>query len=112
MSQAITTQHQGPHSDASIRREGRHARGERGGMVDLTISRERGVWSVHWNAHTGRGWYKGWTAKFRGQDAEEKARAFADAKWVTLTEWLGKLEPVLSGGASAAFSTQVASMMR
>lgn len=103
MAQQITIEIHGPHCDASIRREHRHAYGDRGGMVDLVISRERGIWSVYWNVHNGRAWRSGWTATFRGIGAEGRAMAFADKKWPVLTKWLEDLEPERSGGAAEAF---------
>ena len=53
---------------------------------------------------------RGWTAT-RATEAE--ALAFAEEKWVQLVAWLEKIEAQDAGdGAAAAFSAQVATMMR
>lgn len=77
-------------SEAECVREHHFASGERGGMVDLTISRERnGSMTVTWAANNGAGW-KSWSAKNLGA---VKAASFAASKWATLVAWLEKLEP-------------------
>lgn len=93
-------------------RERRYGRGANGGAISLTVSHERKVFVVRWNANRGRGrgWMKGWRTSRR---AEAEAMAFAEEKWSSLVAWLEQLEPAtIQNGAVAAFSAQVASMMR
>ena len=42
---------------------------------------------VRWNVNAGRGWRKGWQAKFK---SEAEAMAFADSKWATVVAWAEK----------------------
>ena len=50
-------------------------------------SRFTGKVVVRWNVNAGRGWCKGWQAKFK---SEAEAMAFADAKWATVVAWTEK----------------------
>lgn len=98
-----------PASPNAITRGHCYARGELGGAVDLRVDCERGVWRISWAVNRGGGFGRGWKTT-RATEAE--AWGFAAPKWAALVAWLEKLEPVECDGAGAAFSAQVASMMR
>jgi len=116
---AATVTIQSADSDACVTRERRYASGSEGGAIDLTVARKtRGTWGaatsgsgyeVRWAVNRGRGWGKAYVAT-RATEAE--ALAFANEKWPVLVAWLERLEPVSSGGAAAAFSAQVVTMLR
>jgi hypothetical protein len=94
----------------SVRRENRYAhRVGTSAAVNLEISRERGVYKVRWSWNKGRGWSN---ARFVAGLTESAAAELADRQWAKLVAWLGKVETLSSGGASACFSAQIASMSR
>lgn len=94
----------------SVRRENRYARrAMSSAAVNLEISRERGVYKVRWSWNKGRGWSN---ARYVAGLTEAAAADLADRQWGKLVAWLGKVDPLSSGGAAACFSAQVASMSR
>lgn len=97
-------------SENQVTRERRYASRPDGAAVNLEVYRDRGTVKVGRNVRRTAWRSKGWTST---KATEAEAVAFADVKWGELLAWLEKLEAQDAGdGAAAAFSAQVATMMR
>lgn len=111
---AITINHIEDNEPRVFTRRRRYASTNVGTRASMTVTRaDRGNrHTIHWNVDQGRGWCKGWKCT---RDDYETAIAFADEKWATLIAWLERTPSKAvpgENGAAAAFSAQVASMMR
>lgn len=96
----------GPHSEASYRRQLRHASRD-SGSVQLEVYRTGKRVEVNWNANRGRGWMQGWKKSFA---TEAAALAFADTKWPSLVLWLETAELGRGRTAAEVFSTSLVGM--